>query len=124
MGKTVRNLTRQCVIAEDVRMADTYFRRLQGLMGRQSLPKGSGLWITPCNDIHSCFMRFEFDAIFLDRENTVLYVLERMKPWRVSRMVKGGRVVLEVPAGTIEATGTHVGDRVSLEDRVSSDGLS
>lgn len=115
MGKQAMNATRQTVIATDVRMADNYFTRLAGLMGKPGLPPQTGLWIVPCNDIHSCFMRFEFDAIFVDKHNTVLYLIERMKPWRISKMVKGGRAVLELPGGTIEATGTQVGDQIELK---------
>jgi uncharacterized protein len=115
MGKQAINITRQTVIATEVRMADNYFKRLQGLMGKPGLPAQAGLWIVPCNDIHSCFMRFEFDAIFVDKQNTVLYLVERMKPWRISKMVKGGHAVLELPAGTIEATGTQVGDKIELQ---------
>ncbi len=114
MGKQAVNVTRQTVIATEVRMADNYFSRLLGLMGKPGLPPSTGLWIVPCNDIHSCFMRFEFDAIFVDKQNTVLYLMERMKPWGFSKWVKGGRAVLELPAGTIAATGTQVGDQIEL----------
>lgn len=115
MGQKVLNITRNTTVATDVRVADNYFKRLQGLMGKARMQPDSGLWIVPCNDIHSFFMRFEFDAIFLNRENTVLYLLERMKPWRISRFVKGGRAVLELPAGTIKASATEIGDQLSLQ---------
>ena len=116
MAKQAINVTRQAVVASNVKMADNYFKRLKGLMGQPVIPEGFGLWIVPCNDIHSCFMRVEFDAVFLDKENRVLHLMERMKPWRVSKFVKGGRAVLELPAGVIAATGTQVGDQLELRE--------
>jgi uncharacterized membrane protein (UPF0127 family) len=114
MGYQVTNKTRQTVVASQVQKADSYFKRLFGLMGKPGIPQGFGLWIVPCQDIHSFFMRFEFDAIFLDASGKVLYLLERMKPWRVSRFVKGGKVVLELPAGAIAQSGTEIGDELEL----------
>jgi uncharacterized membrane protein (UPF0127 family) len=116
MGKRAFNVTRQQTVAADVRVADNYFTRLMGLMGKPGLPSEAGLWIVPCNDIHSFFMRFEFDAIFVDKQNTVVHLVERMKPWRISKFVKGGRAVLELPAGTIAASGTQLGDLIELQN--------
>lgn len=114
MGYEVINKTRQTVVASQVQKADSYFKRLVGLMGKPGIPQGFGLWIIPCQDIHSFFMRFEFDAVFVDPNGKVLYLLERMKPWRVSRFVKGGKVVLELPAGAIAQSGTEIGDELEL----------
>jgi uncharacterized membrane protein (UPF0127 family) len=116
MGKQVLNTTRQTLIALEVEMADSYFKRLKGLMFRAGLPPYHGLWIVPCFDIHSCFMRFHFDAIFLDKNLKVLYLKESMKPWRFTKIVKGGHIVLELPAGTIASTKTHVGDQLAWQD--------
>jgi uncharacterized membrane protein (UPF0127 family) len=116
MGRQVFNQTRGTLLVEHLEMADNYLRRLIGLMGRPELSAGHGLWIIPCNDIHSFFMRFEFDAVFLDKTHRVLYTLERMKPWRISKIVRGGKIVLELPAGTIAQTGTQVGDQLELRE--------
>ena len=116
MGKRAFNVTRQQTVAADVQVADNYWKRLVGLMGKPGLPADAGLWIVPCNDIHSFFMRFEFDVIFVDKQNTVVHLVERMKPWRVSKFVKGGRAVLELPAGTIAASGTQLGDLIELQN--------
>jgi len=116
MGKQAINVTRQSVVAAEVRMADNYFSRLMGLMGKPSLPPKQGLWILPCSDIHSCFMRFEFDAIFVNKQHQVLHLVERMKPWRISKFVKGGHAVLELPAGAIAESGTQIGDLIELRE--------
>lgn len=114
--KQAVNMTRESVIAQHVRMADTYLSRLFGLMGKAGLPESEGLWIVPCRDIHSCFMRFEFDAIFVDKQQQVLHLVERMRPWRVSKMVWDGHAVLELPAGAIAASGTQIGDLIELRN--------
>lgn len=116
MLKQAINVTRQSVVATEVRVADTYFTRLMGLMGKSGLPPQHGLWIQPCSDIHSCFMCFEFDAIFVDKQHKVLHLVERMKPWRMSRLVWGGYAVLELPAGTVAESGTQVGDIIELKE--------
>lgn len=110
MHSAILNESRQTCVAWQVNKADHYFSRLLGLMFRAHLPEGHGLWIEPCADIHSCFMRFRFDAIFMDKQGKVLHLVEAMKPWRISRFVKGSRVVLELPAGSIAQSRTEVGD--------------
>lgn len=116
MKRQVMNQTRQVLLAADVQVADNYFKRLAGLMGKPGLPPQAGLWLVPCHDIHSCFMRFEFDAVFVDKQHIVVHLVERMKPWRMSKFVRKGHAVLELPAGTIQATGTQIGDEVALQE--------
>lgn len=115
MGKQILNRTRGTLIAVEVETADNYFTRLMGLMGRPGLAPHHGIWITPCNDIHSCFMRFEFDALFLDKDNKVLHLVESMKPWRFTKIVKGGKAVLELPAGAIAESRTEIGDELEIK---------
>lgn len=115
MAKQAVNITKQTVVAASVQMADGIFTRLMGLMGKPGLPEGHGIWIVPCADIHSCFMRFEFDAIFVNKEGKVLHIEEKMKPWRISKFVKGGKAVLELDGGVIAKTGTEVGDIIELK---------
>ncbi len=116
MVKQAFNATRQSVVAAKVYMANHFFSRLMGLMGKPGLPPDQGLWIVPCADIHSCFMRFEFDAIFVDKQHKVLHLVERMKPWRISKLVRGGHAVLELPAGAVAASGTEIGDLIELRE--------
>ncbi|MEB3287467.1 MAG: DUF192 domain-containing protein [Vampirovibrionales bacterium] len=113
-GMAVSNAVRgtQLVIALEV--ASNPWTRFKGLMGRPALEKGAGLWIEPCSDIHSCFMRFPFDAVFLDKANIVVHLMESMPAWRVSKWVRNARVVLELPAGTIEKTNTQLGDQLEF----------
>ena len=98
-------------IAAHVEVADTFFSRLRGLMGRKKLAAGEGLLLAPCPQIHTCFMRFSIDAVFCDKTGKVLYVKEQMKPWRWGRFVRGGYYTLELLGGTL-AGRVRVGDEL------------
>jgi uncharacterized membrane protein (UPF0127 family) len=84
-------------------------------MGRAGLAPGEGLHILPCNGIHSFFMRFPFDAVFVDRELKVVHCLEAMPPWRASSIYREAHSVVELPAGTVAATGTRPGDVLAFD---------
>jgi uncharacterized membrane protein (UPF0127 family) len=116
MAMTLRNVTRDVPLIHDPEMARSPWARFWGLMGRPSLPQGRGVVLEPSNSIHMFFMRFPIDAIFVDREWTVLHVAHGIKPWRISRIVRRSRRVIEVPAGTCRDTGTLPGDRLCLAD--------
>src|SRR5919108_2370956 len=81
-------------------LADTFFSRLRGLLGRGALDEDEGMLITPASSIHTCFMRFRIDVVFLEADLTVLGVRERLKPWRATAW-RGARLVLELPAGAV-----------------------
>jgi uncharacterized membrane protein (UPF0127 family) len=108
----IRNITRNTTLADNCSIARSFWARFKGLQLKGDLPGGSGLLITPCNSIHMFFMRFPIDAIFIDKDQVILYIEEGIKPWRISRVVKKSREVLELPAGTSAATGTRPGDRL------------
>ena len=109
------NTTRGTALADHARHADRLWSRLIGLLRDRELAPGDGLWIVPCNSIHSFGMRFTFDAIFLDRELRVVRLMPEMKPWRVSALVLAAHSVLELPAGTIVRSGTQMGDQLKIE---------
>ncbi|MHB2026614.1 MAG: DUF192 domain-containing protein [Elusimicrobiota bacterium] len=93
------NKTREKTLAAKATRADTPGTRARGLLGRDSLEPSEGLWIVPCSMIHTWFMRFPIDAVFLDRDLKVVRVMENLKPWRASPWVWRSRSVLELPAG-------------------------
>jgi len=115
-----RNLTRDSALAEHVEVAASLWAKFLGLMGRSSLPAGHALWLPESNGIHMFFMRFAIDAVFLGRPGSdgaaeVLAAGAHLRPWLgLVPLVRGAHGVLELPAGTIGATGTAVGDRVVL----------
>jgi uncharacterized membrane protein (UPF0127 family) len=117
----VKNISRNTLLAEKCILARTFFSRLLGLQFKKNLPSGCGLLITPCKSIHTFFMRFPIDAVFVDKNNTVLHIREGIKPWRVSKVVLDARSVLELPNGAVSATGTKVGDKLEfLQDTVAT----
>lgn len=111
-----RNLTRKTVLADKLRVARSFWARFRGLMLVPGLPAGGGLLIERCNSIHTHFMRFAIDAVFLSAEGRVVAVSEAMPPWRIGRFQRGACRVLELPAGTARASATQVGDQVIFEN--------
>lgn len=88
-----------------------------GLTWRKALPLGGGLIIQPCNSVVSFFMRFSIDVLFVALDGTILHVLPNMVPWRTSRIVKGSKYVVELPAGTAKRTGTEIGHTLDIRPR-------
>jgi len=115
---TAINVTREVRLTECGRVADTFFTRLVGLLGDATLEYGDGMWIKPCNSIHSIGMRFKFDAIFLDKDLRVVHLVREMKPWRISKIVLSAHSVLELPAGLISQTATELGDQFEMRTGV------
>ena len=111
----VRNLSRDADLADRATVANNFWRRLRGLLGRDGLVAGEGLVIEPCTSVHMLGMRFPLDVLHLDRSGTVLRVLPDLRPGQFGPIVWRSHVAVELPAGTIAATGTVVGDRVALE---------
>jgi hypothetical protein len=109
----VVNVTRGTVLAARLEAAQTSATRRKGLLGREGLSPGEGLWIAPCESVHTFFMRFPIDLIYLDRENRVRKVRSGVGPWRVSACLTA-HSVLELPLGTIRETRTERLDRVEI----------
>lgn len=109
----VTNRTRNTVLATRLTLADTPQTRDKGLLGRDSLAPGEGLWIIPCQAIHMFFMRFSIDLVYIDRQKRVRKVKSNIAPWRISACLTA-HSVLELPAGIIRETGTRRGDLVEI----------
>ena len=107
------NRTRGSLLGDAIDKADTSRSRRTGLLSRSGLAKGEGLWIVPCEAIHTFFMRFDIDVLFLDGQKRVVKVVSRLRPWRIAGAWRG-RSVVELPAGTIQATGTTPGDQLEV----------
>ena len=116
MTVLVRNQTRNTVLADHAEVADTSAKRNTGLLKHKRLDPGQGMWIVPCKAVHSFWMRFAIDLVYLDRKKRVRKVRRRMVPWRLSGCLPAYSV-LELPVGTIESSGTQPGDQLSLEKR-------
>jgi uncharacterized protein len=113
--KLIVNLTRdRCVCVSE--LADRPLRRMRGLMGRRGLPAGEGLLVSPAPAVHTAFMRFPIDVLFLDRDLRVLDIVEQLVPWRIA-VKRRARSVLELSAGECARRGVESGDRLELRDR-------
>jgi uncharacterized membrane protein (UPF0127 family) len=110
---TVTNTTRNTVLATQLELAGTPEKRNKGLLGRKGLAPGSGLWIVPCESVHTFFMQFPIDLVYLDRDNRVKKVRHAVGPWKLSACLSA-HSILELPAGVIRSTGTQRGDTLEL----------
>jgi uncharacterized membrane protein (UPF0127 family) len=113
------NLTRQSFVATDLRMADTHWARLKGLLTTKpsQFTPGKGLWIIPCHGVHTFAMRFAIDVVYLNEQQIVVHVEEGVKPWRITPIRTDAATVLELPMHTIWNTGTRVGDQFEVETK-------
>lgn len=110
------------VLATRLRVADTHWTRLRGLLGTAELPAGEGLWIRPCRQVHMFGMRYAIDVVFLDDARRVVGLTESLAPWRISPLVKTATSVLELPPGTIGRHALREGQVVTIAPRSPSAG--
>jgi uncharacterized membrane protein (UPF0127 family) len=102
------------VVAPQCAVANGFWPRFRGLMGRTALSEGEALCLQDCNSIHMFFMRFPIDVAFVDRDGRVLHACHSIRPWRISRMVFGAKAALELPAGTLRRLGIARGSVLKL----------
>ena len=114
MPVRIRNETRDAILATAAEVADTSAKRRVGLLKKEKLAPGEGLWITPCESVHTFFMKFAIDLVYLDRKKRVRKVRHAMQPWRISGCL-AAHSVLELPAGTAASSGTQPGDQLVFE---------
>ena len=110
-----RNASLNTVLADRVGVAASHAARAVGLLSRSGLEPGEALWIVPSRGVHTWGMRFTIDVLALDVDGTVVDCVSNLRPWRVRLPRKGTAGVLELPAGTLEASRTSLGHRVVLE---------
>ncbi len=110
----VVNVTRGTVVCHQARLAASFWDRLRGLMFRPALAPEDGLLLVPEWSVHTFFMRFPIDVLFLDRDNVVLAAYVRVPPNRLGPIHRGAHKVLELPAGAVERSGTRKGDRLEI----------
>jgi uncharacterized protein len=102
------------VISEDVSVANNFFKRLKGLMFTKELSPKSGLYIYPCSEIHTYFMNYNIDVLYLDINNKILAMDEDMKPGKIGKHQKGAVAVVELPSGRAKETNTKIGQVVEF----------
>ena len=109
------NQTRNITLAEHVESAHSLWKRMKGLLGIKELPSGHGIWIHPCRSIHTFFMHFSIDALFISKSGHVVKIFENFPPFRVTPIILEAFGVLELPAGEIQKYMTKPGDHLVFE---------
>jgi uncharacterized membrane protein (UPF0127 family) len=102
------------VVADKVAVAASHAARTVGLLGRSGLDEGEALWIVPSRGVHTWGMRFAIDIVALDERGVVVDYVSRLKPWRIRLPRRGTTGVLELPAGTLAASGTALGHQFTF----------
>jgi uncharacterized protein len=110
----VLNQTRGTVVAAAADVADTSAKRRAGLLKKEKLERGEGLWISPCESVHTFFMKFAIDLVYIDKKKRVRKVRHAVPPWRLS-VCFTAHSILELPAGTVEQTNTQPGDQLVFD---------
>lgn len=116
------NETRQAFLATELRVADTHWTRLKGLIGSSAreFSPGMGLWIVPCHGVHTLAMSFPIDVIYLDEAGVIVHLVQHLRPWRFAAVRLESVTVVELPSETISRTGTQVGDRVEIQSKAAA----
>lgn len=114
-AKSIVNLTRGTIVCERAVIADQPLQRMRGLLGRGSLPAGEGLLLKPAPSIHTAFMGFPIDVVFMDRDLRVLKLVEGMRPWRTAS-ARRARLALELAAGEIRGREIEPDDLLDVAD--------
>ena len=115
MGVRVLNATKGVLLGEAILVADSSRDRRTGLLKHTGLKMGEGLWIVPCEAVHTFGMKFAIDVVFLSRKRKVLKIRKDMKQRRIAICLRA-HSVLELPAGLLQQTGTVPGDQLELTD--------
>ena len=110
------HVERELVLVENLMMATTFICRLRGLMFTSELLPGEGLFLSPCNSVHTFFMRYPLDVLFLDGQMQILQCLSCIQPNRISLLVRGARHAVELPAGKIKQYGISAGDNLLISE--------
>ncbi|MGA2775793.1 MAG: DUF192 domain-containing protein [Candidatus Omnitrophota bacterium] len=109
------NITKNAILADNTILAQTVLARLKGLLFRKEFRNGEALIIKPCNSIHTFFMRFPIDVIFIDSNNKIVKIRKGIKPFRATPVYFKSKFVIELPSGTAAAANTEESDQLSIE---------
>ena len=114
MKYRIRNRTRDTELGSSIDIADTSAKRRTGLLKHTGLAPGEGLWIVPCESVHTFFMKFAIDLVYLDRAHKVKKVRHAVVPWRMSACLSAHSII-ELPAGAARQSLTQAGDDLEIE---------
>lgn len=110
----ITNTIKNTTLADTVIVAATFLKRTKGLLGREEFRNGESLVIRPCNSIHTFFMKFAIDVLFVDKNSRIVKAVSRLEPFRITPIYFSAHFVVELPAGTIEFSHTQAGDTIRI----------
>ena len=110
----VLNLSKDIILLENVNLADSFFTRLKGLLGKTQLSEGQGIIIKPCNSVHTIGMKFAIDVAFIDNDNVVNHIINDMAPGKTSPIIRKAKYVIEAKSRSFEGR-LDLGDKVLIE---------
>jgi uncharacterized membrane protein (UPF0127 family) len=108
------NESKKSMVVNNLKIAKTFKERFWGLMFKKRIDGNEGLMLLGCNAIHTCFMRFRIDVVFMDINYSVIGIKERVKPWQLSGFVSKAYIALELPEGTVDKKCISIGDILIL----------
>ncbi len=109
------NGAQQELLLPVLEVTESAWERMKGLLGTQPLTAEQGLWIEPCNSVHTFFMGYPLDVVYVDRQRRVCHRVEALKPWRCSAAFKAAAVI-EMQVGQIQRNNIQVGDQLQWQD--------
>lgn len=112
----ILNINQNTVLADKVTIVETFPGRLKGLLGKKRLAKDEAMILSPCKQVHTLFMRFPIDVVFLDEQYRVVHIHENLKSFSVSPYVENAKCVVEFPAGKVKETGLGMNDRLMFKN--------
>lgn len=110
----LKNLTKNQILAPQLDVAENFMQRLAGLIPKKEITSGEGLWIKKCQSIHTLFMSFAIDCIFVDRDLQVKGLVKDIQPWRMTKFYFSADSVFELAAGSIEKFRVEMGDQLHV----------
>lgn len=108
------NETKKITVADDLKIAKTFKERFWGLMFKRRIAGNEGLMLLGCNAIHTCFMRFAIDVVFMDINYKVIAIKKKIKPWKFCSFVRKAYITVELPEGTVDKKNISIGDILIL----------
>jgi uncharacterized membrane protein (UPF0127 family) len=109
----LQNQTQSKTLITDLQIAN-FWQRAYGLIPRKALSENEGLWISKCQTIHTCFMSFAIDCVFVDKNLKVQALVENIKPWRITKLYWRADSVIEMASGSIQRLGINLGDQLHV----------
>lgn len=100
------------LLTDQLEIAESFLQRGKGLLGRRDLPEGQALWIKPCNNIHTFFMKFSIDCLFLDKNLKIKKIYSHLKPFRIAGPIWKATSVVELKAGSVDRWNLSIGDQL------------